>query len=124
MTTQKKPLKQRRHIVDAKGRSLGRVATDAARFLQGKNSPAYAKHQDGGDWVEIRNLKEAKFTGRKLGQKVYFRYSGYPGGITSRALGDLWETKPQQVIRNMVFEMLPSSSLRKKWIKRLIIKNS
>lgn len=114
--------KQRKHVVDAKGRSLGRVASEAARYLQGKADPAYERQADGGSWVEIRNLKSAKFTGRKMDQKIFFRYSGYPGGITERSLLNQWEKRPVLVLRNMVYQMLPSNTLRKKWIKRLIVK--
>src|SRR3989338_8880761 len=120
-TAVKSITKQRRCIIDADGRSLGRVAAEAALILQEKNNPAYVRHQDIGNWVHVRNLKKAKFTGRKIDQKVYHRYTGYPGGITTRSLLNQWEKRPELIMRNMVYQMLPTNTLRKKWIKRLAI---
>src|SRR3989338_4122921 len=117
MSIQRRP---RRCIVDAEGRSLGRVAAEAARLLQGKNEPYYVPHQDVGSWVQVRNIKKAKFTGRKFNQKVFHHYSGYPGGLTTRSLLNLWAKRPESVIRAMVYHMLPTNTLRKAWIKRLV----
>ncbi len=122
MPTPTKQPAPRRHILDATGKSLGRIATQAALHLQGKDQATYKRHQDVGSWVEIRNLKAAKFTGHKLGQKTYFRYTGYPGGITARSLTRLWEDRPTLVFRNMVYQMLPANRLRKQRIKRLVVK--
>ena len=114
---------RRRVVIDAAGRSLGRVAAEAARVLQGKNRPDYLRNLDMGCWVHVINLSQSTFTGRKIDQKVYYRYSGYPGGITTRSLKNLWEKKPEFILRRTIYHMLPTNTLRKTWIKRLTAVN-
>lgn len=110
-----------RRILSAKGKSLGRVAAEAARLLQGKHNATYVRHQDVGCWVLIKDASAAKFTGHKLGQKKYHSYSGYPGGLMTRSLERQWKERPEKVIRDMVYHMLPTNTMRKTWIKRLTI---
>jgi len=106
------------HVIDATGQSIGRVASSAARLLQGKHKPTYAPNRDCGDIVVVKNLANARFTGGKLQQKAYYHYSGYPGGIRKDLLRDLWVKSPSAVVRRVVREMLPDNTLRKIWLKR------
>ena len=114
-----KNIKRRCHIIDANNISLGRLAGKAAIFLQGKSRSYYYRHTDVGEYVQVINISKAKFTGRKLTQKTKYRYTGYPGGITARKLETLWARSPETVFRNIVYHMLPTNTLRKKFIKRL-----
>jgi large subunit ribosomal protein L13 len=107
------------HLIDAKGQIVGRVATNVASLLQGKHKPMYSTHLDNGDNVIVINAKATRMTGRKLDQKVYTRYSGYPGGLKSITAGDLMKKKPSQVMKNAVWGMLPKNKLRDDRIIRL-----
>ena len=107
------------NVIDANGKSTGRIASAAARLLQGKHKPVYAPNRDCGDIVVIRNISGARFTGDKFNQKAYFHYSGYPGGVRKFLLRDKWAKNPAEVMRRVVREMLPDNTLRKIWIKRL-----
>ncbi|MFA7286970.1 MAG: 50S ribosomal protein L13 [Patescibacteria group bacterium] len=107
--------------IDATGKSLGRVATEAAKYLQGKHRADWLPHLDQGAVVEISNLKDAKFTGKKLEQKMYHRYTGYPGGLRSVVLEELWGKRPEEVMRRMVSQMLPKNKLSRGQMARLRI---
>jgi large subunit ribosomal protein L13 len=109
------------HIIDAAGQSLGRVATKAAEILQGKSDPSFAPNLNMSKTVEIKNISRAVFTGHKMEQKKYFRYSGYPGGLKTETLTDLWMKRPAEVVRKAVYQMLPANRLRKSRIARLKI---
>ena len=108
-----------KHELDATNQSLGRIASKAAILLRGKDSPTYIPNELPNNEVVIKNLKEAKFTGNKLATKKYHHYSGYHSGIKTRTLGQLWETKPEEVLRMMVYNMLPVNRTRDKIIKNL-----
>ena len=116
MTTQRKT-----HKIDAEGRILGRLATEIAHKLRGKHKPVFAPNIDAGDFVEVSNIKKIRFSGQKLGQKKYFRYSGYPGGLKTESLEILFKKNPAEVLRRAVYQMLPDNKLRKGMIKRLRI---
>jgi large subunit ribosomal protein L13 len=88
-------------------------------LLQGKNKVTYQPHIDGGDAVVISNTDRMKFTGRKLTTKLYHRFTGFPGGIRSAKLGEVFEKKPEELLRRMVYAMLPKNKLRPGMIKRL-----
>lgn len=105
--------------IDATNQALGRIATKAAEALRGKHLPSYAPEKLPTVEVVISNLKEAKFTGKKLEQKTYFHYSGYHGGIRARNLGEEWEKNPQEVFRHIVYRMLPKNKTRDKIIQNL-----
>ncbi len=106
-------------IVDANGKTLGRLATRVASVLKGKTKPIYTRHVDTGDFVIILNADKVHLTGRKLDQKVYYRHSGYPGGLKSITAGTLLKTKPEQVIKFAVQGMLPKTQLGKHMLSKL-----
>lgn len=110
------------HIVDASGKTIGRIGTQIARLLQGKNKPGYRPNLDCGDSVVVTNLDKVKFTGHKFAQKNYFKFSGYPGGIRRDALRDIWNKEPEEVLRLVVKQMLPAHSMRRSWLKRLNVR--
>ena len=109
------------HLFDANGKILGRLATGIARILMGKHKVNYAPHIDGGDFVVIINSDSLAVTGNKLKQKIYHRFSGYPGGISSIALGDQMKKDSRKVLWQAVYNMLPKNSLRDRMLKRLLI---
>jgi len=107
--------------VDASSAPLGRLASFAAKLLIGKHKPNYTPHVDGGDYVVITNAKMLKITGNKLSGKIYYRHSGFPGGIKSRTLEERLSREPELVIRDAVLGMLPRNKLLDGRIKRLKI---
>lgn len=107
------------HKIDASGKIAGRLASEIATILQGKNKVDYQPSVDSGDIVEVSNVAAMKFSGKKLETKVYYRNTGYPGGIRTKKVKDMMEEEPQEVLRKMVYLMLPSNKLRAKMIKRL-----
>jgi large subunit ribosomal protein L13 len=111
--------KRQYHLFDAQGKVLGRLATELAKTLSGRNKVDYVPHIDGGDFVVVINSDKIRVTGNKLEGKIYHRYSGYPGGITSIALKDLLEKDSRKVIQNAVYGMLPKNKLRDKMMLRL-----
>jgi large subunit ribosomal protein L13 len=106
-------------VIDAEGRTLGRLATQIATILRGKHKPEFAPNLDCGDGVIVVNAGKIRVTGRKLEQKYYYRHSGYPGGLKSVRLDQLLEKKPEQVIRRAVRGMLPDSALSRSCFRRL-----
>lgn len=107
------------YIMDAKDKILGRLAVEVARILMGKNKPTYVPYIAGGDGVIVINARQIKVTGAKLSQKLYKRYSGYPGGLKTISLSEMLEKKPEEVIRHAVRGMLPKNRLTKVMLKRL-----
>ena len=107
------------YLYDADGKALGRLASDIARRLRGKNSPLYTPHADTGDYVVVINAEKIMLTGKKMTGEVYFRYSGYPGGIKSATAKELLERHPERLIFNAVRGMLPKNSLGRKMLKKL-----
>ena len=108
-----------KHTIDASGKVLGRLATEIALLLRGKNKPRYAPHKDEGDFVVVKNFEDIKLTGKKIDQKKYFRYSGYMGGLKADSIKTLMEKKPTEVLKKAVYRMLPKNKLRDRMIKRL-----
>ena len=116
-------LLQRQNItIDAEGQVLGRLAVKVADLLRGKLKPAFARHEDKGDFVTITNVAKMKITGRKVEQKKYYTHSGYLGGLKTRTLKTLIVDKPQEVLKMAVYGMMPTNKLRDKQIKRLRFK--
>ncbi len=115
--------KEKRKIrkIDASGKPLGRIATQIALTLRGKDKPAFRPHKDGGDFVEVENIKEIKITGNKMKDKVYYKHSGYPGHLKSEKMKEVFEKDPGEVLKRAVWGMLPKNKLRKEMIKRLKI---
>jgi large subunit ribosomal protein L13 len=110
------------HKLDATDIAPGRLATKIALLLRGKNKTDYTPHIDNGDIVEVSNARLLKFTGKKIDQKQYFNYSGYPGGMKVKKMKQLMETDPAEVLRKAVREMLPGNRTRAAMLKRLIIR--
>jgi large subunit ribosomal protein L13 len=108
-------------IVDADGQNLGRLASVIAETLAGKRSPWYTRHCDTGDFVVVVNAEKVAVTGNKLRDKMYWRHSGYPGGIRSRSLGEQLERRPEEVLRKAVRGMLPKNSLGRAQLTKLKI---
>lgn len=111
----------RKKTIDATGMSLGRLATKIAAELQGKTEASFAPNSDEGNVVLVKNLANVKFTGAKFEDKMYHSYSGYPGGLKSRSLRELWSKDPVELLRQTVWNMLPKNTLRKKQIERLLV---
>jgi large subunit ribosomal protein L13 len=109
------------YVVDAQGKTLGRLATQIADVLRGKRKPTYTPHVDVGDFVIVINAEKIAVTGNKLEAKRYWRHSGYPGGIKSRTLGDLLAQRPEEVIRRAVKGMLPRNRLARQQLRKLKI---
>ncbi|MCR4263441.1 MAG: 50S ribosomal protein L13 [Candidatus Roizmanbacteria bacterium] len=109
------------HLVDVADKIIGREATGIANLLRGKNKSYFVSHMDCGDFVVVINAQQVKSTGRKEDQKVYTRYSGYPGGLRKETLGELRARKPEDIIRHAVSGMLPKNKLRDQWLSRLFI---
>lgn len=110
-----------KHTIDATGKTLGRIASDVAMLLMGKRSPSYRPNVVTTDAVCVANLSKARFTGTKMTKKLYWRFSGYPGGLTNATLGVLWEKDPAAIFSRIVAGMLPKNTLRPKMLKRLQI---
>ncbi len=107
------------HVIDAKGKVLGRLATEAATLLRGKHLPTFTPHADCGDYVVVINAKDVVLTGKKLEQKKHYWHTGWIGGIKERKYKDLLEKTPERVIEYAVRGMLPHTSLGRKQFKKL-----
>lgn len=108
-------------ILDADGQTLGRLATQIADALRGKKKPEYTPHIDTGDFVVVINAEKIRVTGKKLTDKVYHRYTGYPGGLRSRTLEEELARHPEEVIRRAVKGMLPRNRLSRAQLRKLKI---
>jgi large subunit ribosomal protein L13 len=106
-------------LIDASGKTLGRLATQLADLLRGKRKPEYTPHCDVGDFVIVVNAEKVSVTGRKREEKLYYRHSGYPGGLRHRTLGEMLERRPEEVIRLAVKGMLPRSRLGRAQLRKL-----
>jgi len=109
------------YLVDAQDKVLGRLATRIAMTLRGKNKPTFTPHIDTGDFVVVVNAAQVQLTGRKLDNKMYYRHSGYPGGIKEISARKLLQKKPEEVLRHAVRGMLPKNSLGRQLLKKLKI---
>lgn len=107
------------HAIDAAEQIAGRLASRIAVLLQGKNKVTYQAHIDGGDIVAVENVDKMRFSGRKLTTKLYHRFTGYPGGIRTARLDEVFAKNPEELLRRMVYAMLPKNKLRQHMIKRL-----
>lgn len=112
-------MERKTHTIDATGKVLGRLATEIALLLRGKNKPDFAPNKDTGDFVKVKNAGNIKFSGKKIEQKKYFRHSGYLGGLKHDPLKKVLERDAGQVLKKAVWGMLPKNRLRSKQIKRL-----
>ncbi len=105
--------------LDAKDQSFGRLASNVSLILQGKNKASFLRYLDRGDFVEVKNIEKVKITGNKLKNKIYYHYSGYPGGMKKKSLGEVFAKDPAEILRRAVYNMLPKNRLRKERMKRL-----
>ncbi len=126
MTTRTRPynvkqsdLRPEWHVVDARGKTLGRVSTEIATLLQGKHKPTYTPHLAGGDFVIVVNASKFRVSGNKLAAKMYYRHSGYHGGLTEQTLEELLEKHPTRALRQAVKGMLPKNIRGKHMLSRL-----
>jgi large subunit ribosomal protein L13 len=107
------------YVIDARGKILGRMATQIANVLRGKHKPVYTPNQDAGDFVVVVNAREIKLTGAKLSQKIYYRHSEYPGGMRERTAAQMLEEKPEELVKLAVKGMLPKNRLSRKLVTKL-----
>ncbi len=118
-STKLSDIKHQWKVIDASGKVLGRLASEAASLLRGKHKPIYSPHLDTGDYVVVVNAAKVRVTGKKEKQKTYYRHSGYPGGLRSTSLEKMMETHPTRVIEYAVKGMLPHNRLGRAMIKKL-----
>lgn len=107
------------YVVDAEGKTLGRLASEIANVLRGKNKPIYTPHIDTGDYVIVVNAEKVKTTGKKLDQKIYYHHSDYVGGMKETTLKEMMQKKPEFVITHAVKGMLPKGSLGRQMLTKL-----
>jgi len=118
-STKASEIKREWHVIDGSGRTLGRLAAEVARLLKGKHKPMYAPHLDVGDFVIVINAAKVRVTGAKAQDKLYYRHSGYPGGLKSISLGKLLETYPTRALEHAVKGMLPHNRLGRVMLRKL-----
>ncbi len=106
-------------VVDAQGRTLGRLASEISRILRGKHKPTYAPHMDMGDHVIVINAEKIQVTGRKAEQKIYYRHTGYPGGIKETPYARMLAKHPERILKKAVWGMLPHNVLGRRIFKKL-----
>lgn len=114
-----KNIKREWHLIDADGKILGRLASDIAKILMGKNKPSYVPYLDSGDFVVVVNAAKVKVTGKKSAQKIYTRHSGYPRGLKQETFDKLIFRRPNFIIEHAVSGMLPKNRLGQTMIKKL-----
>jgi len=112
---------RRWYVVDAEGKTLGRLSTQIADILRGKRKPTFTPHVDTGDFVVVINAEKVSVTGKKRATKLYHRHSGYPGGLRTRTFEEMIEKRPEEVIRLAVKGMLPRNRLSRRQITKLKI---
>ena len=110
---------QKWYVVDAEGQVLGRMAARVARVLMGKHKPAWAPHLDLGDFVIVTNAAKVAVTGRKMGEKIYYAHSGYPGGLKAANLQRMLMKHPEKVLYHAVWGMLPHNRLGRRMLRKL-----
>ena len=109
------------YVVDATDMTLGRLASEIAKVLRGKNKPVFTPHIDTGDYVIVTNAEKIKVTGKKMNQKIYYHHSDYVGGIKEATLAEMLAKKPEKVIELAVKGMLPKGPLGRSMIKKLFV---
>lgn len=109
------------YVIDAKGKNLGRVATEAAKILRGKHKPTFTPHVDCGDFVIIVNASKVNLTGNKLNDKIYYNHSGYTGGLRERTAREMLEKYPVEMLERAVKGMLPNGRLGRQMYKKLFV---
>ena len=112
---------RRWHLVDAQGKTVGRLASVIASLLRGKMNPAFSAHIDTGDFVVVINARQVRFSGNKLRDKIYYRYMEYPGGIRQTLAGQLLNSRPEDVLKKAIVGMLPKTPLGRQLAKKVKI---
>jgi large subunit ribosomal protein L13 len=107
------------YVIDAQGLVVGRLAVEIAKRLRGKHKACYTPHIDTGDYIIVVNAEKVRFTGNKLDNKLYYRHSGYPGGIKSVTAGKLLKSKPERILEHAVKGMLPKNRLGRRMLKKM-----
>jgi large subunit ribosomal protein L13 len=120
-SAKKEDITQEWYLVDAQDRILGRIATQIANILRGKNKPVFTPYADAGDFVIVTNAEKVRLTGNKLENKCYYRHTGYPGGLKTKTAQEVLTKKPEDLILLAVKGMLPKNRLGRKLIKKLKI---
>jgi len=120
-SAKKDDIKQEWYLVDAQDKVLGRIATQIANILRGKNKPVFTPYADAGDFVIVTNAEKVRLTGKKLENKCYYRHTGYPGGLKTRTAQEILQKKPEELIELAVKGMLPKNRLGRKLMKKLKI---
>lgn len=118
-TLSSKDIETHWHVRDAEEKPLGRLASEVAQLLRGKHRPTYSPHMDNGDFVVVVNAAKVKVTGNKMQQKIYYRHTGYPGGLKETPLHRMLERHPDRVIKHAVKGMLPHNRLGRKLLRHL-----
>ncbi|MBL7083146.1 MAG: 50S ribosomal protein L13 [Candidatus Aminicenantes bacterium] len=118
-TPKKDEIEKKWWLINAEGRTLGRLATEISVLLRGKRKPEFAQFIDCGDFVVVINAEKISVTGKKLEQKKYYSHSGYPGGLKVKSLKEVLEKKPEEVIRKAVWGMIPKGKLGRAVYKKL-----
>ena len=120
-TASAKPLEVERewYVIDAENQVVGRLASQVAAILRGKHKPSFTPHVDCGDYVIIVNADKARFSGKKETDKLYYRYSGYPGGLRTRTAKEMRQRRPDYIMRHAVKGMLPKGPLGRSMLKKL-----
>ncbi|MCH7785919.1 MAG: 50S ribosomal protein L13 [Chloroflexi bacterium] len=126
MTTSAKPYQTRAselnpawHVIDAEGKTLGRLSSEIAVLLQGKHKPIYVPYLNTGDYVIVINAEKVRVTGKKLEQKMYYRHSGYHGGLKEETLTQVLKKKPTRVLQHSIKGMLPKNAMGRRMLSRL-----
>lgn len=120
-STKLKDIKREWHLIDVQGKVLGRIATSISQLLLGKSKPYFVPHLDCGDYVVVVNASKVTVTGKKAQQKMYQRYSGYPGGLKAKSFAQVQKETPARIIFEAVSGMLPQNKLKDLVLKRLYI---
>ena len=118
-SAKKEEVQRKWYLIDAEEKVLGRMASKIAERLRGKHKPIYTPHVHTGDFIIVTNADKVRVTGKKLKQKIYYRHSGYPGGLKSITTEELKQKKPEELIRLVVKGMLPKNRLGRQMIKKL-----
>jgi large subunit ribosomal protein L13 len=121
MNTQEARAHRQWYVIDAQGQILGRMASEIAKILRGKNKPLFTPNADAGDFVVVVNAKEVRLTGKKLEKKIYYRHTDYPGGIREKTAAKMLEETPEDLIRLAVKGMLPKNRLSRRLVTKLKI---
>ena len=112
-------IERRWYVVDADGKTLGRLASQIAHVLRGKHKPTYSPHMDLGDHIVVINAEKIRVTGRKAEQKVYYRHTGYPGGLRTTTYEDMLNKHPERILRTAIKGMMPNNILGRQMFKKL-----